>query len=81
MDCEKLVELVTSYLEGSLPADQRTAFEEHLKECEGCDRYLDQFRRTIALLGELPDETLAMPARRRLLDEFAGRNRPAPDGP
>lgn len=80
MDCDELVELVTAYLEGSLPADQRTAFEGHLEECPGCDRFLDQFRWTIALLGELPDETLATPARRRLLDEFAGRHRAEPQG-
>ena len=81
MDCDELVELVTAYLEGSLRADQRAAFEDHLEECPGCDRYLDQFRWTIALLGELPDETLARPARRRLLDEFTGRRGSDPDGP
>lgn len=74
MDCNELVELVTAYLEGSLSADQRSAFEEHLGECPACDRYLQQFRWTIALLGELPDETLTTPARRALLDEFAARH-------
>ena len=74
MDCNELVELVTAYLEGSLPEDKRSAFEQHLEECPGCDCYLDQFRWTIALLGELPDETLAKPARRALLDEFAARH-------
>ena len=71
MDCNELVEVVTAYLDGSLPADQRSAFEKHLEECPGCNRYLEQFRWTIALLGEMPEETLAVPARQRLLAEFA----------
>ena len=75
MDCNELVELVTAYLDGSLPADQRSAFEEHLDECSGCGRYLDQFRQTIALLGEMPEEALAAPARQRLLAAFADRSR------
>lgn len=80
MDCNELVELVTAYLGGSLPADQRAAFEDHLARCPSCERYLDQFRWTIALLGELPHETLTTPARRRLLDEFASRYPSAPEG-
>lgn len=71
MTCEEFVELVTAYLEGSLPVDQRQAFDEHMTSCPGCDRYLAQFRSTIALLGELPEESLSPPARDRLLHAFA----------
>jgi anti-sigma factor RsiW len=75
MDCNELVELVTAYLDGSLPADRRSAVVEHLDECPGCERYVEQFRLTIALLGEMPDETLAAPARQRLLAEFTELSR------
>jgi anti-sigma factor RsiW len=71
MTCEEFVELVTAYLEGSLPDDDRQAFDEHLALCPGCDRYLDQFRTTIDLLGELPEESLSSPGRQRLLGAFA----------
>jgi anti-sigma factor RsiW len=71
MTCEELVELVTAYLEDTLPADDRRAFDEHLALCPGCDRYLAQFRTTIDLLGELPEESLSSPGRERLLDAFA----------
>lgn len=71
LTCQELVELVTAYLEGTLPEAQRQAFEEHLERCPGCDRYLAQFRTTIDLLGELPEETLSEPGRQRLLDAFA----------
>jgi anti-sigma factor RsiW len=71
MTCAEFVELVTAYLEGTLPSDQRDAFDEHLALCPGCERYLEQFRTTIDLLGELPEESLSAPGRERLLDAFA----------
>jgi hypothetical protein len=43
---------------------------EHLAECPGCERYLDQFRTTIDELGELPPESLSDDTRDRLLDAF-----------
>jgi anti-sigma factor RsiW len=75
MNCDELVELVTAYLEGSLSEAERVAFEAHLAECPGCDRYLAQFHRTIELLGELPDDALSVPGRQLLLDAFTHRRR------
>ncbi len=70
MTCSEFVELVTAYLEGELDADTRARFVEHLALCEGCERYVDQFRTTIDRLGTLPEETLPEPARGALLDAF-----------
>ena len=76
MTCRHFVELVTAYLEDDLAADERSAFEEHLRLCPGCDRYLDQFRFTISKLGELPESSISTAARTKLLAAFAGwRNR------
>ena len=72
MNCETFVELVTAYLEDELPPEERVAFEEHMRLCPGCDTYLDQFRTTISLLGELPEQTISPAARTSLLDAFAG---------
>jgi anti-sigma factor RsiW len=71
MTCAEFVELVTAYLEGTLPGEQRAAFDEHMALCPGCERYLEQFQRTIDLIGELPEESLSSPGRERLLDAFA----------
>jgi anti-sigma factor RsiW len=68
--CQELVELVTAYLEGDLDEEQRAAFEEHLRLCPGCETYLVQFRRTIDLLGELPERSISPAARERLLAAF-----------
>ncbi len=51
--CEEAVELITAFLEGELDEPARRRFEEHLGGCEGCERYLDQFRVTVEALGRL----------------------------
>ncbi|MEU8969436.1 zf-HC2 domain-containing protein [Streptomyces monashensis] len=70
MDCVDFVELVTDFLEGALPEDVERRFVEHLAECSGCERYLDQFRRTIAATGELTPDSISPDARRQLLSAF-----------
>jgi anti-sigma factor RsiW len=68
--CIELVELVTEYLEGSMPAEQRARFEEHVSRCDGCTTYLEQFRMTIRLTGMLSEEQVAPDARETLLGVF-----------
>ncbi|MGH8909235.1 MAG: anti-sigma factor family protein [Egibacteraceae bacterium] len=53
LPCNELVEIVTDYLEGLLAPGERARFEDHLAQCPGCEAYLDQMRRTIALTGSL----------------------------
>jgi anti-sigma factor RsiW len=65
--CMQVVELVTGYLEGTLPRADRRRFESHLSGCEHCTEYLEQMRITIRLTGRLAAEDLT-PAMRR---EFA----------
>jgi anti-sigma factor RsiW len=70
MDCNEFVELVTAYLEGQLEPDTERRFVDHLAECDGCDRYLHQFRRTVDSLGHLPPDDLDGTVRDRLLTAF-----------
>ena len=48
--CQELVELVTAYLDGVLPAQERERVDLHLAGCDGCTAYMEQLRATIALL-------------------------------
>lgn len=70
MNCDEFVELVTAYLDGALDPATERRFVEHLAECDGCDRYLEQIRRTIGELGHLPAQRLPREARDRLLSAF-----------
>ena len=54
--CQQWVELVTEYLEGTLPRRTMKAIDRHLAGCPHCTEYLAQMRRTIALAGALPSE-------------------------
>jgi anti-sigma factor RsiW len=75
--CQELVELVTEYLEGALPSDERAAVDQHLADCDPCLRYLNQMRATVAALGMVPPaqvtETLADRTVDTLLEAFRHR--------
>jgi anti-sigma factor RsiW len=70
MSCRELVELVTEYLEGTLPRGDRRRFERHLKKCQWCERYLEQIRDVVRTLGRLTEETIPPRARGELLVAF-----------
>lgn len=70
LTCAELVELVSAYLDGELDEDTRERFERHLADCDGCERYLDQFRTVISAVGALPPQRLAPDVRERLLAAF-----------
>ena len=72
MTCKELVELVTDYLEGTLPTEVRARMEKHLSGCEGCTHYLEQMRQTIRLTGQVREENLAPAQRDDLLRLFRG---------
>ncbi len=70
LTCQELVEIVTAYFEGALSEGERQRFEAHLDVCEGCQRYLDQMRRTITITGRLSEESIPNDARNKLIDIF-----------
>jgi anti-sigma factor RsiW len=72
MACNELVDVITEYLEGTLPAGDRRRFDAHLRDCPFCTNYVEQMRATVARLGEQPGETLSSDARADVLEAFRG---------
>jgi anti-sigma factor RsiW len=70
MTCRELVELVTAWLDGDLPADDRARFDAHLADCPYCRVYLEQMRQTARLLGRLSEDSIDPAARDTLLARF-----------
>ena len=55
LSCRELVERITDLLDGRLTADEQVAVRAHLEACPGCVAAIDQFQRTIAVLGRLAE--------------------------
>ena len=75
LTCRELVELVTEYLEGTLPPTERARFAAHLGTCVHCRRYVEQMHLTIRATGALSEETISAGARDALLEAFRGWRR------
>jgi len=58
MACQELVEVITDYLEGTLPEVDRMRFEAHLLGCPACHEYLEQMRTLIRLSRGLTARSL-----------------------
>lgn len=70
MDCDELVEVITEYLEGTLPQSDRVRFEKHLAVCPGCQEYMAQMRLTIKSLGSIEAQGIPGDAKGALLEAF-----------
>jgi anti-sigma factor RsiW len=74
LSCRELVELVTDYLEGGLPAPERARFDAHLQECEACRAYVEQMRASVRLTGAA-GRAQEVPGMDALLQGFRGYRR------
>ena len=72
ISCQELVELVTAYLEGALPAAETALLEQHLNFCEGCVWYVEQMRGTVQAAGRIAEDDIPADDRDRLLHAFRG---------
>ena len=73
--CQEFVELVTDYLEGTLPETDRIRFEAHLAECDGCAGYLEDMRRLVGSLNQVvepPPDSETRQALTRAFRELRG---------
>ena len=68
--CREIVEVVTDYLEGRLPLEARTRFEQHLVYCDWCRVYLEQIRQTIRVAGSVSEESFGSQTREDLVRLF-----------
>jgi anti-sigma factor RsiW len=81
LSCREIVELVTEYVEGTMDADLRIAFDAHLADCGGCAHYLEQMEATIRLAGTIEAEALSPELQAGLLQAFREFARPGDEAP
>jgi len=70
MTCKEFVEIITDYLDGTMPLGRRIRFHLHLGLCQGCRTYLNQVKQTIRTLGHLPSQPPPPEVRDQLLQRF-----------
>ena len=68
--CKELVEIITDYLEGTLPEGERARFDAHLMTCPPCREYVAEMHATLRLAGRLTVESISPGARDDLLRAF-----------
>ncbi len=74
--CVHLVELVTDYLDGTLPDAQAQRLERHLGTCPGCTAYLEQLRAVAGSLRGVTDESFPPEMREGLIADFNRSRKP-----
>ncbi|MBN1947192.1 MAG: zf-HC2 domain-containing protein [Bradymonadales bacterium] len=70
VNCKRVTELVTDYLEGHLSRVMQVRFRFHLSWCRHCRAYVDQMRMTIQALRALPHNPAPLDTKEQLLQEF-----------
>ena len=84
MCCREFVDFLSAYVEGELPDDVRASFEKHWVDCPPCLDYLESFRQTIRMAGDLARCEASLPeaeAPRRLVDAILDARRRMKDEP
>ena len=49
IDCENLEKFIIDFLDDELPIKIKLSFLQHIEECEHCEKYLQEYRKTINL--------------------------------
>ena len=63
MTCREFADFIADYLSAELPQDRRSAFEQHLRLCVNCQKYLAGYEETVKLgRRAFADEDAPVPA-------------------
>ncbi len=66
LHCPHVIALIMGYLDDTLNAVERRAFEAHIADCRNCWRFLRSYRVTVALGQRLREEDIPPDVRERL---------------
>jgi len=66
VSCEELVRLLIDYVDGALPAADRSRLEAHLKDCPNCLSMMRTYRQTIDLSRGVSNNSMPSEVRLRL---------------
>ena len=71
LHCGEVVAELTTFLDGGLPADRAHRIQEHVMECEACERFGSEFSAAVFALREILREPVRdQAAETRLLERL-----------
>ncbi len=70
LTCQEFVELVTDFLSGDIPPEDRALLEQHLLVCPPCTLHLAQMKTTIEVTGHLRPPPDSRQPPREILEVF-----------
>ena len=63
MTCREFADFMMDYLSGEIPQESRAQFEQHLRVCVNCRKYLTSYEETVKLgKRAFDDDDAALPA-------------------
>jgi len=75
MDCAKIEQRLSDYMESSLPADEMILVKKHLEECRSCSALLDAMRSVVSTCDSYPALELDPDLLETILLRTSGRPR------
>jgi len=67
LECRQIAEILTEYLEGTLPKATRDLLEWHIEGCAPCVAFVNTYRGTVNATRALQDVTIPPELKSRLL--------------
>jgi len=68
--CREVLDLLTDYVEERLDPATRLRLEAHFEDCAPCENFLNNYRHSIRLVGELGEELSIPPEMEERLRRF-----------
>ena len=70
LSCQKVKQMSSEYLEGTLGPKRLWEFNYHAERCKGCDTFVSSLRATIRALNSLPHQKAPEELKRRLREQY-----------
>ena len=74
-NCKQITDLLYDYVHGKLSRDVKRGFQQHLRICPDCVRFLNTYKKTVAVAGTVPAEKIPAKVKNNILEFLRQRAR------
>ena len=73
--CKQITDWVFDYLDDKLSPNVKRDFQQHLRICPDCVKFLDTYKKTVSVIRSVRPEEIPPRVRNNILDFLRGRMR------